>query len=88
MLIAVNVVAALFSMIDLNLLDRIESGELVGDDEIDAHDTRMAAVGLLQTVASSIASRSAPRSSRTPSTTCGPSTSGTSCPTRGTSRTR
>jgi hypothetical protein len=50
-LIAINVVAVLFSMIDLNLLDRIESGELVGDDEIDAHDTRIAAVGLLQTVA-------------------------------------
>jgi hypothetical protein len=50
-LIAVNFVAVLFSMIDLNLLDRIESGELVGDDEIEAHDNRAAAVGLVQTVA-------------------------------------
>jgi hypothetical protein len=50
-LVVVNVVAVLFSIADLNLLDRLESGELVGDNEIDAHDTRIAVVGLVQTLA-------------------------------------
>jgi hypothetical protein len=50
-LMAVNLIAVLFSMADLNMLDRIESGELVGDDEIDAHDARVAAVALVQMLA-------------------------------------
>jgi hypothetical protein len=45
LLVVINVVAVLISIADLNLLDRIESGELVGDDEIDAQDRRLAAVG-------------------------------------------
>jgi hypothetical protein len=50
-LMAVNLVNVRFSIADLNMLDRIESGELVGDDEIDAHDARIAAAGLVQAVA-------------------------------------
>jgi hypothetical protein len=49
-LIAVNIVAVWFSFLDLDLLDRIESGALVGDDEIDANDTRIGAIGIVQTL--------------------------------------
>src|SRR5215216_7434184 len=49
-LVLVSVVAVWVSILDLNLLDRLESGALVGDDEIDANDSRVAAVGLLQMV--------------------------------------
>jgi hypothetical protein len=51
LLMLINVVAVVLSIADLNMLDRIESGELVGDDEIDAHDTRIAVIGGLQTLA-------------------------------------
>ena len=47
-LMVINVVSVVLSIADLNLLDRIESGELVGDDEIDAQDTRVAVVGGVQ----------------------------------------
>jgi hypothetical protein len=47
-LVVINVVSVLLTIADLNLLDRLESGELVGDDEIEAHDARLAAVGGLQ----------------------------------------
>jgi hypothetical protein len=49
-LIAVNTVAVWFPFLDLDLLDRIESGALVGDDEIDANDTRIGAIGIVQTL--------------------------------------
>jgi len=43
-----DLVAVASSLMELNLLDRVESGELVGDDELENNDTRQGAMGLLQ----------------------------------------
>jgi Domain of unknown function (DUF4328) len=41
-------VAVWFSLADLNLLDRIDSGAVVGDDELAASDNRIMVIGIVQ----------------------------------------
>ena len=48
-LIVVDVVAVVFSIVELAMLDRLIAGEPVSDSEIDASNTRASAIGLIQT---------------------------------------
>ena len=48
-LIAVDLIAVVFSILELGLLDRLIAGEQVSDSQIDASDTRQSAIGLIQT---------------------------------------
>ena len=43
-----DLVAVGSSLMELNLLDRVESGAFVSDAEIDDNDTRQGSMGLLQ----------------------------------------
>jgi hypothetical protein len=47
-IVTTYLVAVWFSFSELNMIDRIESGALVGNDEIAANDTRLATIGWLQ----------------------------------------
>src|SRR5687768_17653176 len=48
-LIAVDLIAVVFSILELGLIDRLIAGEPVSDSEIDASDARQSAIGLIQT---------------------------------------
>jgi hypothetical protein len=46
--VVVDLVAVGSSVAELNLLDRVEAGELVGDSELEDNDARQGAIGLVQ----------------------------------------
>jgi hypothetical protein len=49
-LIAVDVVAIVFTVLELAMLDRLIGGEPVSDSEVDASNARARAIGVIQTV--------------------------------------
>lgn len=48
-LIAVDLVAVVFSIVELRMLDRLMAGQPVSDSEIDASNARASAIGAIQT---------------------------------------
>ena len=49
-LVVVDLVAVVFSVVELAMLDRLIAGEPVSDSEIDASNTRASSIGVIQTV--------------------------------------